>query len=637
MRNFDRRSFLGLAGVFMLSAGAPGRAGLTPRDSAELSFPQGIASADPQPGSVILWTRALPITAESVPLVVQVSETEDFAEIVAEAEILARAGHDHTVRAQVSGLRAATIYYYRFLGLHGGRSATGRTMTAAAADDPRPVNLAFASCQNYEQGFFGAWSRMITEDLQASPEEQIQLVLHLGDFIYERYGFEDRENQRYVRKLPDYPDGAGDGDLYWANTLADYRHLYKTYLSDPHLQAARARWPFVCTWDDHEFSNNAAGGYSTYNGQPFAEPERKAAANQAWFEYIPARVEYSPEALRIYRSLRLGKQLELLITDLRSYRSPPPIPDELVSEWQLSPIPSELIEIFDAGRTYNNGAPPLTITHGGNSRPNTARGRSPGSMLGAAQKQWFKNRLETSDATWKVWGNSLPILSLRLDLSALPREGLQDGALGQDAWPGYPTEYRELMNFLAARGITNVVSLSGDHHSHGAGALATDTNAPRPEFAAVDFNVSSISSTPQFAQVLHEGMTGNPDFLQLVARQKDGHWEEVWNMTLTQGTLAAMVYSKTGLEVLAGWLSPNRANPGTRYVDSNSNGYGLARFEQGECRVQLVTIIPPLRESGEQGQEILRRANFRLPSWSKNQQPELEGPVFSGAPAFPFR
>ena len=108
-------------------------------------------------------------------------------------------------------------------------------------------------------------------------------------------------------------------------------------------------------------------------------------------------------------------------------------------------------------------------------------------------------------------------------------------------------------------------------------------------------------------------------------------------MTLTQGTLASMAYSKTGLEVLAGWLSPNRANPGTRYVDSNSNGYGLARFEQGECRVQLVTISPPLRESGELGQEILRRANFRLPSWSKNQQPELEGPMFSGAPAFPFR
>ena len=179
--------------------------------------------------------------------------------------------------------------------------------------------------------------------------------------------------------------------------------------------------------------------------------------------------------------------MNCLITDLRSYRSPPPLPDKLVSEWQLSPIPSELIEVFDAGRTYNNGAPPLTITHGGNSRPNTARERDPGSMLGAAQKQWFKSRLETSGANWKVWGNSLPILSLRLDLSTLPRDGLQDGALGQDAWAGYPTEYRELMNFLAGRGITNVVSLSGDHHCHGAGALAKDANAPRPRICSGRF------------------------------------------------------------------------------------------------------------------------------------------------------
>lgn len=636
MSELERRDFLGLAGVFLLAAGTPVRAGMLPDNSGELLFPQGIASADPSPDSVILWTRAPSTTASSVALVVQVSETEDFARVVAEAEVSARASYDYTVRAQVSGLRPGTIYYYRFLGRHGGASATGRTMTAPAVDDPRPVNLAFVSCQNYEQGFFGAWSRMINEDRATAEAEQIQLVLHLGDFIYERYGYRDRENNRYVRKLPDYPDAAGDGDLYWADTLADYRHLYRTYLQDPHLQAARARWPFVCTWDDHEFSNNSVRDYSSYGEQLQHQPRRMAAAHRAWFEYIPARVADRPQSLRIYRNLRWGSQVELLLTDLRSYRSPPPLPGGLVDELGLSSIPAELVQIFDAGRDYNHGSPPRVLPYGDHSRPNTAQQRAPGSLLGKEQKQWFKQCLKGSTANWKVWANSLPILALRLDLGALPLTGLHDSVLGEDAWSGYPTEYRELMNYLAQSGITNVVSLSGDHHAHAAGALARDVEAQHPEFVAVDFNVSGISSTPQFAQVLYTASGDKSDFMQLVAAERDGQLEEIWNMTLAWGSRAAVVYSKTGLRSLARLLSPNRANPGTSYVDSDSNGYGLARFARDECRVQLVTIDPPIEDSDSHGQAILRRANFRLPRWSKGEQPELEGPEFIGTPSFPF-
>jgi alkaline phosphatase D len=636
MNDFKRRQFLQIAGTFMLSAGLPVRAAQQATVSPALSFPQGIASGDPQTDSVILWARAIVPGQDTVALTVQLSETENFAEVVVEAQLTAGADSDFTVRAYIDELQAGRHYYYRFLGADGGQSIVGRTMTAPAVDDIRPVNLAFASCQNYEQGYFGAWSRMITEDRGKPEQEQIQFVLHLGDFIYERYGYEDNDGQRYVRKLPEYPDSDSDGELYWADTLADYRHLYHTYLADPHLQAARARWPFVCTWDDHEFSNNSVQDFSTYGDKPVRQPKRKTAAHQAWFEYIPALVEDNPADLRIYRSLRWGQHIDLLLTDLRSYRSHHPLPKGLVKELKLPTTPSELVEIFDAGKNYNNGMPPATLPFGDGTTPNSARDRESGTMLGAEQKQWFKGQLTDSTATWKVWGNALPIMSLRMDLAELPFGGLHNSVLGTDAWSGFPTEYKELLNFVADEGIANLVSLSGDHHSHGAGSLARDANAEKPEFLAVDFNVSGISSTPQFSGVLDTGQKDNPDFLQLVAHEANGEMQETWNMTLTQGALATLAYGRTGMQTLANWLAPNKANPGTVYVDSNSNGYGLARFDGAECIAQLITVDAPVKESDASGSAIKHSANFRVASWSKGEEPDLSGPVFEDSAPFPF-
>lgn len=636
MSEWKRRQFLKIAGTFMLSAGLPARAAQQATASPDLLFPQGIASGDPQADCIILWTRALMLGKDSVPLIVQLSDTEDFAEVLVEAQLTASADSDFTVRAYIDDLQAGRHYYYRFLGVDGGQSIVGRTMTAPTAEDARPVNLAFASCQNYEQGFFGAWSRMITEDLAKPETDQIQFVLHLGDFIYERYGYQDKKGERYVRKLPDYPDGESNGKLFWADTLADYRHLYHTYLADPHLQAARARWPFICTWDDHEFSNNAVQDYNTYGKKPVRQPERKTAANKAWFEYIPALVEDNPRELHIYRSLSWGKHVDLVLTDLRSYRSHHPLPHGLVKELELPTTPSELVKIFDAGKHYNNGSPPETLPFGDGNHLNTARNRDTGTMMGAEQKRWFKQQLTDSKATWKVWGNALPIMSLRMDLAELPFGDLHNSVLGTDAWSGFPTEYKELMGYLSDQNVTNMVSLSGDHHAHGAGSLALDTDTEQAQFVAVDFNVSGISSTPQYAGVLWRGQQDNPEFLRLVASEAEGKVQETWNMTLTQGTLASLAYSRTGLKTVADWLSPNEANPGTVYVDSNSNGYGLARFDGDACQVQLVTVQPPVDESDDKGHPIRHVANFRLPRWSQEQEPQLEGPTFDGPPPFPF-
>ena len=112
--------------------------------------------------------------------------------------------------------------------------------------------MAFVCCQSYEQAYYGSWARMLADDKAKSDSEQIDFVLHLGDFIYERSGPKLANDMPVPPdRCPPFPDGVQQDDYSYALTLADYRHLYKTYLSDPNLQEARARWPFICTWDDH--------------------------------------------------------------------------------------------------------------------------------------------------------------------------------------------------------------------------------------------------------------------------------------------------------------------------------------------------------------------------------------------------
>ena len=267
----ERRQILkaALAGTVFLRAGiATALSGKNPATVSQLRFPQGVASADPKPDSIMLWTRVAPESSPtSVDLRLLVSEHPDFNTLVLDRVVTAHGANDFTVRAVVDGLSEDKHYYYRFGTVDNSWSREGRTRTAPAPDNDRAINLAFASCQNYEQGYFGAWARMITEDKACPTSHQIDFVLHLGDFIYERYHGINSEGERYARPLPSFPDGQQDGHRSYAWTLADYRHLYKVYLADPQLQAARARWPFVATWDDHEFSNDNYQSVATYHDQ----------------------------------------------------------------------------------------------------------------------------------------------------------------------------------------------------------------------------------------------------------------------------------------------------------------------------------------------------------------------------------
>ena len=636
--DLDRRGFLRIAGTTYISASLPFAAAAAITPGKTVRFPQGVASGDPLPDALLLWTRAESEQEGDIALTLQLSDSPDFSKLVVEEALTAKASQDYTVRARIDGLQAGRHYYYRFLAAQGGQSRDGRTMTAPAPDTASPVRLAFASCQNYEQGFYGAWARMLHEDSQKPAAEQIQFVLHLGDFIYERYYNDNsaRYGQRFVRQLPPFPNGAEDGERTWADSLADYRHLYKTHLMDPHLQAARARWPFVCTWDDHEFSNDGFGHFSYYGDEPLAEPGRQRGAHQAWFEYIPALVPAPAPDLKIYRRLRWGKLADLWLTDLRSYRNQATLPPGIQEQLQLTVDPIELVDIFDGGRAYNNGQPPATLPFGDGTVANTARDREPGSMLGATQKDWFKQGLADSNASWKIWGNSLPILPIRLDLAAVPFAGLQNSVIGTDAWNGFPGEYRELMSWLQQENVAGLVSLSGDHHMHGAATLVSDPDQPDSTAVAADFNVTGISSTPHFENVLHRASEGDSGFMQLAARELDGEVKETWNMTLQQGALASIAFDKTGLASIGNFLGPNQVNPGLAYIDTNSNGYGLAQFDKTHCKVQLVTVAAPLAETKSEGSDIIRTTSFELPLWDAGEEPQLAGPSFTGTPAFPW-
>ena len=641
--NLDRRGFLRTLSTITLSATLPLAGGRVHADpGGPVRFPQGVASADPTPDAVLLWTRAQTDTDSDIALILQVSNDEQFSELLVQQPLTALASEDHTVRVHIDGLEAGRHYYYRFLGAAGGVSRTGRTLTAPALDAAAPLRLAFVSCQNYEQGYYGAWARMIHEDRQLPAERQTQLVLHLGDFIYERYVNRAGHGQRFARKLPTLPHGATDGDRVWADSLADYRHLYRVHLADPWLQEARARWPFVCTWDDHEFSNDSFQHFSFYGDEPLAEGNRQRNAHRAWFEYIPARIEAPAprptepgSGLSIHRQLRWGKLAELWLTDLRSYRSRHPLPHGLREALQLPLDPIELVDIYDGGRSYNGGKPPEYLPFGDGQVENGAASRPAGTMLGEKQRRWFKEGLRASPATWKVWGNSLPILPIRLDLASIPFAEMHDSVIGTDAWNGFPGEYRELMSWVESARIAGLVSLSGDHHMHGAATLVTDPDREGTPAVAVDFNVSGISSTPHFNNVLN---AADPDsgFMPLVARETGAGLAETWNLSLVQGVLASLAYDKTGMETLANWLGPNTRNPGLAYIDTNSNGYGLATFEADRCTVDLVTIAPPLEDPGPEGSPILRRASFNVARWEAGEEPLLQGPAFTGVPPFPW-
>jgi alkaline phosphatase D len=258
----DRRQFTKLALAMGASAAFGDLFGLSSsiawRERREL-FPEGVASGDPNSNSVLLWTRyPQDNKISTAELHLEISEDQAFRRVIATASAPVSAASDWTCRVLVGGLKPAHVYWYRFTDNDGNGSRVGRTITAPHDNDTRPVAFTFVSCQNVNQGAQNAYRRMIFEDERAPEAEQLGFVLHLGDFIYELVWYpEDRPQGMYDRRLRDivrYPHGEKIRDFHIPTTLEDYRAVYRAYLHDPDVQDARARWPFVNMWDNHEFS-----------------------------------------------------------------------------------------------------------------------------------------------------------------------------------------------------------------------------------------------------------------------------------------------------------------------------------------------------------------------------------------------
>ena len=474
MSQVTRRRFMAIAAalgavpVWAATHGA--RSQVASKERRDL-FPEGVASGDPQPDSVLLWTRR-PSDSGQGKLLVEVAEDEAFKLVVASATANISAAADWTCRTLVGNLKPASVYWYRFTDETGFTSRVGRTLTAPADNDPRPVKFAFISCQNANQGAQHAYRRMIFEDERAPEAERLGFVLHLGDFIYEIVWYpEDRPQGMYDRRLRDivrYEHGEKIQDFHIPTTVDDYRAVYRAYLHDPDLQDARARWPFVPMWDNHEFSWLGWQSLQVFDGTTHPAQTRKVAAMQAWFEYQPARVRKSsgpglerfdpPKVVNApivhfdahglgdepnnlaalgsltgYRAMRWGRHVELIITDQRSYRSEEPTgrpeAQDFVSKDFPELLPQEVLEVLDAGRVAGGNKPPDSIRFGNKQIANFRKHEPPQTILGFQQKEWFLNRLKNSTATWKVWGNTTGTLDFRVDPHNLP-PGLTT------PWPG---------------------------------------------------------------------------------------------------------------------------------------------------------------------------------------------------------
>ncbi len=649
-------------------------------------FPQGVASGDPDGSTVLLWTRCPPVGEHStVSLNVEVAEDDLFTRVVATGTAPVSAASDWTCRILVGGLKPTRIYWYRFTDPEGFGSRVGRTITAPRVNDSGPVRFAFVSCQNANQGAQNAYRRMIFEDERAPEAERLGFVLHLGDFIYEIVWYpEDRPQGMYDRRLRDivrYPHGEKIRDFHIPTSIEDYRAVYRAYLSDTDLQDARARWPFVNMWDNHEFSWLGWQALQKFEGKTRPAQTRKVAANQAFFEYQPARMakpsgpsldRFDPPkvvdapitrfdehglgqepnnlaaigSLQGYRALRWGRNVELIITDQRSYRSEEPTDQPeaklLFSDDFPELIPQDAMEILDAGRLYNGGEPPASIRFGKVEIANFCKDRPAQTILGAEQKAWFLERLRSSTGTWKIWGNTTATLDMRADPQNLP-PGLTK------AWPGttyagfgggdHSTAYverGEIYDFVHGHGITGFVTVAGDRHSFWAG-LAAKSLPPNP-FAPVGvaFVTGSISA-PGLVEALEHSLPKSHPLRSLYLGQAPGDPgpQPTLNLLLRHGVRSCLEYAQSGDIQKARALTNPDLSPHISFVDMGGHGYSVVCAARDSLETEFVCIPRPLERSDRKdGGPINYRVRFRSVLWAKGQEARLEMRIIEGDPRF---
>lgn len=405
-------------------------------------FTLGVASGDPVPDGFVAWTRLAPdpirgggMPQRQVPVRWEIASDDTFRRIVTRGDALALPELAHSVHVEVAGLAPAREYFYRFIA-GGDVSPVGRALTAPALGAANnQLRFAFVSCQHYEHGYFTAYRHIAREN--------VDLVVHLGDYIYE-YGIA-KDAVPAIRRH--------DGDEIIS--LEQYRNRYALYKSDADLQSAHASAPFIVTWDDHEVENNYAATFPGKAESPQLFLSRRAAAYQAYYEHLPLRRSSMPDAnagMRLYRRLPYGTLATFNVLDERQYRSDQPCGDGRKPR---------CAEALDSSRV----------------------------MLGKEQERWLLDGLADSKAQWNFLANQVVMGD-----NMLRRPDETEVSYPLDTWNGYVAERQRLLDFLSTKRAANPVVITGDIHVSIAMDLRADwANRSAPN-VAVEFVGTSISS-----------------------------------------------------------------------------------------------------------------------------------------------
>ncbi|WP_069772600.1 alkaline phosphatase [Streptomyces sp. LUP30] len=529
-----RRTVVKAAAATAVLAG-PLLAALPARAAEAPVFLHGLASGDPLPDGVLLWTRVTP-TPEAIPgsglgpdteVSWIVARDKALTDVVAKGTTTATAASDHTVKADIRGLAPATDYWFRF-SAGDVDSPVARTRTAPAADATvSGLRFGVVSCANWEAGYFSSYRHLAARgDLDA--------WLHLGDYIYE-YG-----TGQYGTRGTVVRQTAPTHEIL---TLADYRTRHGKYKTDPDLQALHTKAPVIAIWDDHEFANDSwSGGAENHTeGAEGAWSARQAAAKQAYFEWMPVRPAIAGTT---YRRLRFGRLADLSLLDLRSFRS------------QQVAVGKGAVD-----------DPDRTIT-------------------GRAQLDWLKAGLKASDTAWRLVGNSVMISpfvigSLSADLFkplakllGLPEDGL---GLNTDQWDGYTDDRRELLAHLRSNAIRNTVFLTGDIHMAWANDVPVDAGTyPLSASAATEFVVTSVTSDnlDDIVKVPEGSLTAVASPVIRAANRHvhfvdtDRHGYGVLDITAERAQMDYYVVSdRTSPSATSSWSRSYRTRSGTQKVE----------------------------------------------------------------------
>ncbi|QDU28501.1 Alkaline phosphatase D precursor [Anatilimnocola aggregata] len=405
-------------------------------------FKLGVASGDPTPDGFVIWTRLAPdpltgggMPNEPVAVTWEVAEDEQFTKTVQFGKTTAIPAWAHSVHVEVAGLKPDRWYFYRFrVGMDESRIGRARTFPTLNAQVDK-LKFAFASCQHFESGLFTAYEHMLRDDLD--------LVVHLGDYLYEGPGKDNLVRKHVGGKL---------------DALEDYRNRHAQYKTDPHLQAMHAAAPWLVTWDDHEFENNCAGAVPELRKDNRPSPSTRdylamrARAYQAYYEHMPLRLSALPNGpdMQLYRRVSFGRLANFCVLDTRQYRSDQPHGD---------------------GRKPQ-GDEALSLSQ---------------TLLGDRQEAWLKDALVGSTAKWNV-------LAQQVMMARVDRMPGELAAFSMDQWPGYEMNRRRMLKFFHERKIANPVVLTGDIHSNWANDLICDFDKLDSCVVASEFVGTSLSS-----------------------------------------------------------------------------------------------------------------------------------------------